>query len=473
MQRASLAIAALISGVLLFALPADIRSPAAALLVLANVGLWFVLTLWRRDGSLPLFDVGVLCFGFTIVYSVYPVFAFLMSGGTWTQISDNRLQQWNPDSAAVGTFAWQCAVYGVAFAASYVATRGGASAALPLVRRFTSAEAGVALWLLLALSLYFSVLWFVYGVTYEPSYKDVYEGRVGLPADLPYLLQQISHNMKQIRIVLKICLIAALLQCWQQPVCRIALITWLGLETAATFFRMGARTDTAMLYVAAVLLYHRLVRPLSAKAIAATLAVALVVVLGYGFARDLAAARYLAIYGSYWSAQNEFQTLMGTAYDIQRRAATGILQPVPWQLHAADLLRLIPSQLLPFPKVEPSEWYLEHFGGGSRGSGLMFGVIAQAIVGFGWAELIVRGTVLGVLLSLLHRAYLLRADSFWWSVFYACVCVWSYYTFRASTFYFLYFVLYHFVPTILAMKIGNRIIERAVGPLPRVEAVNA
>jgi hypothetical protein len=33
--------------------------------------------------------------------------------------------------------------------------------------------------------------------------------------------------------------------------------------------------------------------------------------------------------------------------------------------------------------------------------------------------------------------------------------------------------LYHFVPTILAMKIGNRIIERAVGPLPRVEAVNA
>ena len=103
----------------------------------------------------------------------------------------------------------------------------------------------------------------------------------------------------------------------------------------------------------------------------------------------------------------------------------------------------------------------------------MFGVIAQAIVGFGWAELIVRGTVLGVLLSLLHRAYLLRADSFWWSVFYASVCVWSYYTFRASTFYFLYFVLYHFVPTILAMKIGNRIIERAVGPLPRVEAVNA
>jgi hypothetical protein len=203
------------------------------------------------------------------------------------------------------------------------------------------------------------------------------------------------------------------------------------------------------------------------------LAVALTVVLAYGFARDLASARYLAIQGSYWSAQNEFQTLMGTAYDIQMRAATGVLQPIPWQLHAADLLRLIPSQLLPFPKVEPSDWYLGHFGAASRGTGLMFGVVAQAIVGFGLIELIGRGVLLGVLLGLLRRAYLLRADSFWWSVFYACVCVWSYYTFRASTFYFVYFVLYHFVPVVLAMKIGNALIRRAVGRPPRVEAVNA
>ena len=75
-------------------------------------------------------------------------------------------------------------------------------------------------------------------------------------------------------------------------------------------------------------------------------------------------------------------------------------------------------------------------------------VVAQAIVGLDWIELVVRGLVL-VLCSPSSTVGIRRQDSYWATVFYLCMCLWCYYTFRGSTFYFAYHILYRFLPLLI------------------------
>src|SRR6476619_3801560 len=120
--------------------------------------------------------------------------------------------------------------------------------------------------------------------------------------------------------------------------------------------RMGARTWFAMLLLASVLLYHRLVKPLPFARAIILVATLLGGVLVYGVVRDLAnpaggvqTLRTMAGAGSSrWATMNEFQAIYGIAYDLYARHAAGRVGHVPWQIHAGDFLLLIPSQMLPF-----------------------------------------------------------------------------------------------------------------------------
>jgi hypothetical protein len=446
------------------------RALAAPLLALLNVAAWFFIVLWNRDSQLPVFEVGVVCVAVTTVYASYPLVAFLMADGRWTALSDNRLRTWSPDMATLGSFAWRYVAYLAALAAAYLHVRGRATADSIPMRTLSRSAVSVVIWLLAAIVTYFAAIWIYLGVTYSPTYGDVQLGLVRTSRDLPLIVQQLSHNLQGVLVIIKLCGIALLLQRWRSPASRIVLIAWLTLELAATALRMGARSDTMMLLMGAGLLYHRLVRPLGALALAVAGLGLVSVALLYGFGRDFARlpAEYAAI--SYWSATNEFQTLLGTAYDLFRLRDSGALDAVPWQVQAAELLMLIPSQFLPVEKIDPGAWYVATFHPHAAG-GLMFGVMSQAAVGYDWIELIVRGAFLGVLFGLLHRLYVQHAQSFWASLFYLYLSIWSYYTFRASTFFFVYFVLYRFVPTMIAVRAGAGLVRRTAQAHPAASLV--
>jgi hypothetical protein len=117
---------------------------------------------------------------------------------------------------------------------------------------------------------------------------------------------------------------------------------------------------------------------------------------------------------------------------------------VPWQIYVSDLYLIIPSQLLPFEKWDPAEWYLDVIGARGTGVGFMFGVMAQAVLGLDWAELVARGALLGHVSALLHRWYVRRARRFWPTLLYLFVGIWAYYTVRATSFYLVHFVVYQF-----------------------------
>jgi hypothetical protein len=458
--------------IVLLALPAEPRPVALPAIAIVNIAVWFLCTLWNRDRELPLFEVGTICVAFTALYSAYPLIAYLLSDGLWTPTSDRRLTVWAPGFQELGTYAWGWVAYIAGLAGVYLVVRGRATAA-GIRPRALSGPASIAIvWLFLALVAYFAGLWVWFGVTYNPSYHAAQLGEVGLARDLPYLLQQISHNAWGILSILKLCGIAFLLQRWSSTRARTVLIAWLVGEMVATVLRMGARTDTVVLLLGTILLYHRIVRALDFKLIAIAAPALVCAALLFGFARDFVRGGSSIVSGSYWAASNEFQVLLGTAYDLHKRREIGILGAPPWQVHAADALRLVPSQLLPVQKIEPADWYLEQIGITTPGVGMMFGVMGQAAIGYGTIELLVRGSLLGLLFALAHRAYARRARRFWVSMLYLYLCLWSYYTIRASSFYFVYVLVYRFIPTMLFVMVATDLVRRAArstAPVLRVE----
>jgi hypothetical protein len=109
--------------------------------------------------------------------------------------------------------------------------------------------------------------------------------------------------------------------------------------------------------------------------------------------------------------------------------------------------------------LDPSDWYLDVLGIRGTGVGLMFGVIAQSIIGGDWVELVARGTVLGLCFAGIHRWSSRRASSLWVLVFYVYLCLWCYYTIRATTFFIAYFALYRFLPAMVLVLTARSVLR--------------
>lgn len=131
---------------------------------------------------------------------------------------------------------------------------------------------------------------------------------------------------------------------------------------------------------------------------------------------------------------------------------------------------VIPSQVLPFAKVEPSEWYAEVLDIKHTGARTMFGVMAQAMLGLGTLEVFLRGLAIAVILALVHHWYVRRAERFWPTALYAYITIWTFYTFRSTTLTPVYFIVYYFGSAaflVAVVKFGLTMQRRMVGHLRR------
>jgi hypothetical protein len=318
-----------------------------------------------------------------------------------------------------------------------------------------------------AVSAYFVVLRIVFGVSYDPSYSDLAEQAASIEA-VPLVLRQLSHNLFAILQLLKICVLISLMRHWHSQRWRIVLLAWLVVEGLLTVTRMGARTWYAMLLLAAVLLYHRLVKPLPLAKAGTLGAVLLAGALVYGVTRDVGGGlqTVTSAQQSPWATMNEFQALYGISFDLHARHLAGTTGPIPWQIYAADFIRLVPSQLLPFDKADPCLGYPQVDG---IGPGCVLGVISNAVLGLDWVELVIRGLILGLVFALIHRWYVRHQEGYWATLFYVSMCLWSYYTFRGSTFYFLYDLVYRLIP----LMIGVRVVQILIRQTNRLVALPA
>jgi hypothetical protein len=166
-----------------------------------------------------------------------------------------------------------------------------------------------------------------------------------------------------------------------------------------------------------------------------------------------------------FSGGNEFQGLLGTAYDVLQRKTDGA--HLPWYLYINDIITVLPpQQLMPFEKIAASEWYLREIGFSGTGQGFMWGVISQSIVGLDWLELALRGAILGYILARFHRWYLKHQSGFLTTLLYIYFCIKVYYTFRDTTFSILANLVWEVIPFYILLCIGVTILSPKLGDQP-------
>lgn len=450
------AAALLASAITLYAFPPEQRPIAAPMLVLGAIVVAFISILWTSEGELPLFESGTLIVLSTAIYGVLALTGFLLMHGVWDESIDFRLTYYPFRPSELGHIGWHCVVYLASFAVTYLVVRGHASAKGAGIDIPRASEISAIVVIFLALTFFRVALKVVYGFETDLSYAQLGEASAAT-ARMPFIVRQFSHHFVSALLIAQQALLIVLLSRWKRPLYRIIVAGWLLWEIIGTAARLGSRTEAVLLLLSAGLVYHRMVKPLSpAKFIlGGVLLVGAFTVIGE--VRNFAAALPGQRRPNPLVVVNEFQVLFTNAYDLEKRTESHTIS-VPWQIRAADLYMPIPSQLLPFEKLDPSTWYSAAIG---VPPGLMFGVLAQAAVGLGRIELVLRGIAVGVFFALMHRWYVRRAARFWPTLFYLFLTVWTYYSFRATSFWFVSFIVYQFLPVLVATKLTQLALNRA------------
>ena len=451
--------AAMASVIVLLAIPSEMAPLAAPLLVNVDLALFFVAVLLFSDGQMPVFESGSLWVAATLVYATFPFVGFMAGGMKWTADMDNRLQQYPFDSSEIVWFAWQYTIYLAAFIVAYLAVRRRAVVPTRAFQRIRPSTAAALVFGFVALSAVPWILYVLYGIRFDVSHEaaDMLE-MVAKVGQVPLLAWQVMGHMVDAIQLGRLGVAILLLANWRQhrwP--RVVLVLWLALDIAQVVMRESVRSSLVLLLLCVVLLYHRLVRPLTLAKVAIGSAVLIAGFVTLGLLRLHTASLNVR---SGLTAMNEFQALFATAFELYQRQKLGTLGPVPWQVYTVDLYLEIPRQLLPFEKLDPSEWYLDVIGARGQGVGFMFGVMAQAVLGLKWVELLLRGAVLGAIYAALHRWYVRRATRLWPTMLYIYVSILSYYTFRATTFWGIHFIVYKFLPFMAVVKCVEFALER-------------
>ena len=413
---------------------------------------YFVYKIQKKTKIFPLFNLGVICLFTTAIYSTFPLINYIASNFEWTKNSDLRLFIYSPTPKEIGQIAYRSITYILSFSFCYLAISKYERKQFIYPKNYQSYLLPILL-PLLVFSIYFGILDIFFNISYNPSYSDRLQG-LRLPVNLPVFVQQISHNLFNVVVLLKQSLLLVLIKEWQKRKIRWIVFIWLSCEFLITIITLGKRTELVLLLLTFILLYHKFVKPFTGRKLIIIGTLGLLLFLTYGVIRDFPGG--IQVFSSnslsYLSMNNEMQAVFATNFDMLRRKNDGMLNNIPFQIYIYDFISIIPSQLLPFKEYDPSDWYIEIIGLSGKGLGYMFGVISQAIIGLDWIELIFRGSVLGCLFAYIHNFYEKHKNSFWVTFFYLCMCVWSYYTYRGTTFYFNYYIFYRFIPVILIVS---------------------
>ena len=452
-----LAVAVSVLMITLLVMSSDERFLAVPAFSCIVLFLWLWMFLWKREGKVPFFDVGMFCALATLVYTIYPLVNYWVDGLQFGLLADARLSSYNISPRELGVFCLRHVLYLFSFVIFYAIFRGREPVGTGNVEAPCSSTSTSIVVYFLLLTGYFAILQLIAGVDFNTSYApDAYEKYLAAIANLPLLLLQVSEKLWGILFLFKLAVLYILLSRCKQKKWLIILIAWIFVEILHTFILKGSRTGLVFFLLSAGLLYHRMIRPLSMIFLITSGSMAFLFFIFMGMYRAFIDFSSLQVAltqsnAGIFSGGNEFQALLGTAYDVFQLKNSGA--NLPWYLHINDFITILPpQQILPFEKVPASEWYLREIGASGQGVGFMWGVVAQSIIGFDWYELALRGGVLGYILAKIHNWYSRRQTGFMETLIYVYLCLKIYYTFRDTTFSILANLVWEIIPFYIIIK---------------------
>lgn len=452
-------------------------APVIATLVIAIL-FWWMLS--NRRGEVPIADPGSLTVLAIVFYTIIPPLQFFLSGFEHTILSALPLYERAPTPGEFGGFTWWYVVYLLGFTMGYLFTdsKTGLERVYPNPPDLGTVRSFVLLFIVLSVFMFTIELLYginMYGVYDADRMYDSYDTYLQMPLFFRQFYGIIGHN--GILFIVKLGLLLTIFLNWQKKAYRYVLITCLLLILIKNILWMGARTELVLIFLASGIMYHRFVKPLQLKLILASGTILFAGMMTIGVMRgeanlgaNLERSRTMFSESEIvFSMNTEFQSLFGGNYDLLKMKQEGALGDVPIQFLLFDLFMIIPQQVLPFEKLDVQKWYVDQ----SNYSGyFMFNPISQAIIGFGWVELILRGLFLGFLFAKIRAWYIKRSSSFWVTLLYFYLIIISYSTIRSTAIYLLLVsILYRFIPLYFLIRFMPKHIRGAPPLVPSVSRV--
>ena len=403
---------------------------------LITIGLVFLFYLIRIEGRLEVFDAGAILIAITILYSFFPLLSFAVNGFEVNIFTEGRLRSYRISSQEMAEHSVNHLIYIFALTLSYMYFRPQKNLISFENQSFepiNSSEIFIGILFYIALNVALTLLLYAF------------------PENPPYFVRQILNNFSALTFVMSIWFFALTLINRKNKFFASLLFIYLFYEFAKVILGLSGRTWFFIHMLGLFFLYHRIVKPFSGNQIFYIFLIALSSFLLFGYIRT-GQASILSVAG-FFTGNEEFSSLFATSYDLKIRLQEfSINETVPFSVTNFDYIALIPSQFLPFEKIDGPSWYIKLIGLQGTGYGAGFGVISQSIVGFGKVELIIRGILIGFIFSSLHRFVTRKKISIWRLVIYTYFAIQSYHIMRNGTGYLLYFFVYFILPCFFVLK---------------------
>jgi hypothetical protein len=431
----------------------------------------FFVRYYRPGAPLPIYNLGVVTAGFFLAYVIIPPLWLIFTDVSYnTLLGDAQMSFYQPPADIYVQLVWRY----VAFYAAFCITFASVCPADPIpMRPITPLPLTTLIaFLMVAASILLVTMGieFVYDVSLNPEYGESLQENYNRIQSLPLLVRQFAGIVARLTIVVKMALVAYATARWQDKRWRTALIAIMAVLVFQSIAFAGSRTELFVLVMSFTLSYHHFVRPIRFTTLAAGLPILFVGFLFLGLYRGGESSTLAATSGLTFAEQieaaklffyvpTEFSAIFAGNFDLLMMKASGLINQVPWTIYAYEPLLLIPQQLLPFTKADPQAFYLSLSPVTLRGF-FMYGPIAQSILGLDWLELALRGALVAAFFGIMHHKVMKSPASFWTNMFYLYMILFSYTAIRSTTFTFLYFIAFGFVPVYLGTRLMEFLLRR-------------
>jgi hypothetical protein len=446
----------------------------APLCALIGISVLFFLNQTRKDRRLPIADLGSFYMLAILAYGAIPLAFHLLSGMNLTVLSHVRLYAIDPAPDEFAQVGWMHVFFAFSFACAYLAMRGKHPYGGVVHVHISGTTSKILLVMLLVFQGYVFWVKASTGVDFSAAYNDnsVYE-QAEAYQQLSLVQQQLISHPYGMLAAIKMGLIIWLTTNWHRQPFRWTLITVLGTSVLSYLQAPGSRYLLLSMFLAAFLTYHITVRPIRQRAAVMYFALLMIAFfianiyrLGTEYIDQL--GDLSGVVDKFFSVSNEFQAHYGSILDLQDNFTSGTLETLPWQVYLHEVLLIFPHQILPFEKIDPVAWYVA----ATYPDFFNYGVIAQSVVGFGFAELVLRGIVTGAIFAVIHNWWMRKAGQFWPTFFYIWLLIAVYQSFRNASMYIAPLIIYEWAPVFVLAMLLKAVFSQQYLALAPVSSAN-